>query len=300
MRSGRELLLDLLVEPVAQAAGERDGDAGKALLEVLDPAVMRAGRPGAVEHQGFFELRLLVQRVDALGMRERRATAERRDEQHRHPRRLRQRAHGRFLASTSWLIIHPWNSLDGRKSGKNREERQMQRHDVDRRLFLGASAVTLLGAAGAARAQAPQAAKAGDAAGAKTTPRVADFIAGFELKDAARACGRARPHRVHRHRRRDAGGKPQRARGDRARAGARGRRQARGLDRRASRCAPRRNWRRWRTASPRTRSTSTSPTCKASWSRRSFRRCCRSPRAPARRRPRRWRRSSSASRSLRG
>ena len=88
----------------------------------------------------------------------------------------------------------------------------MQRHDVDRRLFLGASAVTLLGAAGAARAQAPQAAKAGDAAGAKITPRVAAFIAGFELKRRSRACGRARPHRVHRHRRRDAGGKPQRAR----------------------------------------------------------------------------------------
>ena len=35
----------------------------------------------------------------------------------------------------------------------------MQGHDVDRRLFLGASAVTLLGAAGAARAQAPQAVK---------------------------------------------------------------------------------------------------------------------------------------------
>ena len=68
----------------------------------------------------------------------------------------------------------------------------MQRHDVDRRLFLGAGAVTLLGAAGAARAQAPQAAKAADAA-AKITPRVAAFIAGFELKDApALAVERAR------------------------------------------------------------------------------------------------------------
>ena len=69
----------------------------------------------------------------------------------------------------------------------------MQRHDVDRRLFLGASAVTLLGAAGAARAQAPQAAKAADAAGARITPRVAAFISGFELKDApALAVERAR------------------------------------------------------------------------------------------------------------
>src|ERR1700716_400635 len=70
------------------------------------------------------------------------------------------------------------------KGRRNREERPMQRHDVDRRLFLGASAVTLLGAAGAARAQAPQAAKASDTAGAKTTARGADFIAAFALKPA--------------------------------------------------------------------------------------------------------------------
>jgi len=70
------------------------------------------------------------------------------------------------------------------KGRRNREERPMQRHDVDRRLFLGASAVTLLGAAGAARAQAPQAAKASDTAGAKPTARVVDFIAGFDLKHA--------------------------------------------------------------------------------------------------------------------
>ena len=74
----------------------------------------------------------------------------------------------------------------------------MQGHDVDRRLFLGASAVTLLGAAGAARAQAqqavkaPQAVKANDA-GAKPTARVVDFIAGFDLKQApALAVERAR------------------------------------------------------------------------------------------------------------
>ena len=74
----------------------------------------------------------------------------------------------------------------------------MQGHDVDRRLFLGASAVTLLGAAGAAHAQAPQAvqapqaAKANDA-GARPTARVVDFIAGFDLKQApALAVERAR------------------------------------------------------------------------------------------------------------
>ena len=92
---GRELLLDLLIEAVAQAAGERDGDAGKALLEVLDPAVMGAGRAGAVEHQRLLELGLLVQRVHALGMRERCATDGQRDERHQHPPRLRQGAHGR-------------------------------------------------------------------------------------------------------------------------------------------------------------------------------------------------------------
>ena len=70
----------------------------------------------------------------------------------------------------------------------------MRRHAIDRRLFLGASAMTLLGAAGAARAQAPQASKAGEAAaGTKPTARVADFIAGFELKHApALAIERAR------------------------------------------------------------------------------------------------------------
>src|SRR3954465_1039457 len=87
-----------------------------------------------------------------------------------------------FLAWRSWPIIHFWNSSDGRKGGRNLEERPMQGHDVDRRLFLGASAATLLGAAGAAHAQAPQApqaAKASDA-GAKPTARVVDFIVGFD------------------------------------------------------------------------------------------------------------------------
>src|SRR6476646_9980268 len=88
------------------------------------------------------------------------------------------------------LGIDAWNSLDAKRQ-KNREERPMRRCAVDRRLFLGASAVTLLGAAGAARAQA---AKAGEAAaGTKPTARVADFIAGFELKHApALAIERAR------------------------------------------------------------------------------------------------------------
>src|SRR4051812_42110347 len=73
----------------------------------------------------------------------------------------------------------------------------MQGHDVDRRLFLGASAVTLLGAAGAAHSQAPQAAQAPQPARgderAKPTARVVDFIAGFDLKQApALAIERAR------------------------------------------------------------------------------------------------------------
>jgi 2-methylcitrate dehydratase PrpD len=91
------------------------------------------------------------------------------------------------------LGIDAWNLLDAKRQ-KNREERPMRPYAVDRRLFLGASAVTLLGAAGAARAQAPQAAKAGEAAaGTKPTARVADFIAGFELKHApALAIERAR------------------------------------------------------------------------------------------------------------
>jgi 2-methylcitrate dehydratase PrpD len=60
----------------------------------------------------------------------------------------------------------------------------MPHRDIDRRGFLGASAATLMGAAGAAgaaQAQAPQAAGAGVAA-LKPTARVADFIAGFDLK----------------------------------------------------------------------------------------------------------------------
>src|SRR5262249_10535699 len=62
----------------------------------------------------------------------------------------------------------------------------MPRRDIDRRGFLGASAATLVGAAGAAgaaQAQAPQGAGAAAAAAAlKPTARVADFIAGFDLK----------------------------------------------------------------------------------------------------------------------
>src|SRR5262245_65756737 len=74
------------------------------------------------------------------------------------------------------------NSLDGRKSGKvGRSAMQCRR--VDRRLFLGAGALTLIGAAGATRAQAqaPQAAGEG-AAALKPTARVAQFIAGFDPK----------------------------------------------------------------------------------------------------------------------
>jgi 2-methylcitrate dehydratase PrpD len=63
------------------------------------------------------------------------------------------------------------------KIGRN----AMQCRRVDRRLFLGAGAATLIGAAGTARAQAPQAAGAG-AAALKPTTRVVDFVADFDLK----------------------------------------------------------------------------------------------------------------------
>jgi hypothetical protein len=185
------------------------------------------------------------------------------------------------------------------KGRRNREERPMQRHDVDRRLFLGASAVTLLGAAGAARAQAPQAAKASDTAGAKPTARVVDFIAGFDPKDAPAlavergrtafidtvgvmlAGSRSEPAGIVLELVRAEGAKPEVSIvGQSLRASPQLAALANGV---ASHALD-----------------STSPTCKANWSRRSFRRCCRSPRAPARRRRRRSRRSSSASRWRRG
>src|SRR5262245_2589040 len=57
------------------------------------------------------------------------------------------------------------NSLDGRKAGKiGRGAMQCRR--VDRRLFLGAGAATLIGAAGTARAQAQAPQAAGEGAGA--------------------------------------------------------------------------------------------------------------------------------------
>ena len=75
-RCARELPLDPLIETGTQTAGEGDRNAGKALLEILDPAVMGAGRSGAIEHDGLFQLRLLVERVHALGVRLQRATRE--------------------------------------------------------------------------------------------------------------------------------------------------------------------------------------------------------------------------------
>src|SRR5437667_207245 len=68
-RPARELPLDALVEAGAQAAGEGDRDAGKALLEILDPAIVGAGWSGAVEREGLFQLRLLIKRAHALGPR---------------------------------------------------------------------------------------------------------------------------------------------------------------------------------------------------------------------------------------
>jgi 2-methylcitrate dehydratase PrpD len=60
----------------------------------------------------------------------------------------------------------------------------MERHDVDRRKFLVVSAATLVASAGAARAQAPQAAKGGETAATKPTARVVDFVANFDLAQA--------------------------------------------------------------------------------------------------------------------
>ena len=55
-----------------------------------------------------------------------------------------------------------------------------QQHLLDRRAFLGASALTLLSAATAARAQEKPPAPPGEAG--KPTQRIVDFIAGFDLK----------------------------------------------------------------------------------------------------------------------
>jgi 2-methylcitrate dehydratase PrpD len=59
-----------------------------------------------------------------------------------------------------------------------------QANSLDRRLFLGASALTLLGVSNAALAQQQTAgtAKAADAEGKKLTQVIADFVAGFDLK----------------------------------------------------------------------------------------------------------------------
>src|ERR1700681_1958097 len=85
-------------------------------------------------------------------------------------------------------------SLPSRKAGhsaqRQREKRTMENQDrsLDRRLFLGGSALTLLGASAAALAQqdTPQAPKPAAAAAATAMPThlLTDFIAGFELKQA--------------------------------------------------------------------------------------------------------------------
>ena len=62
-----DLLLDLLVECVAQAAGERDRDARILLLEIFDPALERLRRPGAIERHAALGLGPLIERVSALG-----------------------------------------------------------------------------------------------------------------------------------------------------------------------------------------------------------------------------------------
>lgn len=59
-----------------------------------------------------------------------------------------------------------------------------EKSSLDRRLFLGASALTLLGVSNAARAQQPAAAaRASEADGKKLAQVLAEFIAGFDLKN---------------------------------------------------------------------------------------------------------------------
>ena len=152
----------------------------------------------------------------------------------------------------------------------------MQCRRVDRRLFLGAGALTLIGAAGASRAQAqaPQAAGVGGTA-LKPTARVVDFVAGFDLKAVpALAIERARLAFIDTVGVMLAGSRS--ARRDRARARAHEGAAARGLDRRAVVALLAAALPRWRTGSPRTRSTSTSPTQAAARAR--------DPRAPSARR----------------
>src|SRR5262249_21908796 len=138
----RELLLDPAIEAIAEAAGERDLDAGKTLLEVPDPALVRTGRPGAVENERLLELRLGVELVHALGARAPRPAGKRRDEQRKRKRRLRQGARMSFPRFDK-LAYHTRLKIWRRpKSRTETGGAPMPHRDIDRRGFLGASAAT--------------------------------------------------------------------------------------------------------------------------------------------------------------
>ena len=67
--AGGELLLDPLVEHVAEAARHRHLDARELLLELLDARLIGRGRPAGIEQQRLLGLRLFVELVDGLGAR---------------------------------------------------------------------------------------------------------------------------------------------------------------------------------------------------------------------------------------
>ena len=69
--AGGHLLLDALVEHVAEAAGDGDGDAGELLLELLDARFVRRGRSAGIEHQRLLGLRFFVKLFEGLGARSR-------------------------------------------------------------------------------------------------------------------------------------------------------------------------------------------------------------------------------------
>ena len=85
--AGSELRLDFLVECGAQAAAEGHRHAGELLLEFLDPAVVGAGRTGAIEHHGLFVSGAAVKLVDALCARRRPANEPRHGGERQHSQR---------------------------------------------------------------------------------------------------------------------------------------------------------------------------------------------------------------------
>ena len=169
---------------------------------------------------------------------------------------------------------------------------------LDRRLFLGGSAVTR-SAHRPARWPAAASAEGGRSRDREARPLIADFITGFELEKVPPvAIERARTAFVDTVGVMLAGSRSEPSEIVREMVQVEGAEPAASVVGHSLRTSP--QLAALATALPRTRSTSTSPTRKASWSHRSFRRCCRSPRAAGRRRPRRSRPSSPVSRSARG